>query len=86
MAKCLYNDSKIGRPKKNQYSYFLDHMKNAKNGLQKKMIFGFSKCKKVLLMNNDNTKEKKIWLLLQLESLVSSVLILSYRLFSLCGE
>ena len=40
-------------------SYFLDHMKNAKNGLHKKMIFGFSKCKKVLLMNNDNTKEKK---------------------------
>ena len=66
MAKCLYNDSKIGRPKKKQYSYFLEHMKNEKNGLHKKMILRFSKCKKVLLMNNDNTKEKEILPLLQL--------------------
>ena len=32
-------------------------MKNAKNGLHKKMILRLSKCKKVLLMNNNNTKE-----------------------------
>ena len=33
-------------------------MKNAKNGLHKKMILRLSKCKKVLLMNNNNIKEK----------------------------
>ena len=33
-------------------------MKNAKNRLRKKMILRLSKCKKVLLMNNNNTKEK----------------------------
>ena len=57
--------------KKKQYSYFSEHMKNAKYRLQKKMILSLSKCKKVLLMNNSNTKEKEILPLLQLESFVS---------------
>ena len=62
---------------KKQYSYFSEHMKNAKNRLHKKMILRLSKCKKVLLMNNNNTKEKEILPLSQLESLVSLKLILS---------
>ena len=62
--------------KKKQYSYFSEHMKNAKNRLQKKMILSLYKCKKVLLMNNSNTKEKEVLPLLQLESLVSLKLIL----------
>ena len=35
-----------------------------------KMILSLIKCKKILLMNNNNTKEKEILPLLQLESLV----------------
>ena len=42
--------------KKKQYSYFSEHMKNAKNRLHKKMILRLSKCKKVLLMNNNKIK------------------------------
>ena len=63
--------------KKKQYSYFSEHMKNEKNRLHKKMILRLSKCKKALLMNNNNTKEKEILPLSQLESLVSLKLILS---------
>ena len=63
--------------KKKQYSYFSEYMKNAKNRLHKKMILHLTKCKKVLLMNNSNTKEKETLLLSQLESLVSLKLMLS---------
>ena len=35
-------------------------MENAKNRLHKKIILRLSKCKKVLLMSNNNTKEKGI--------------------------
>ena len=52
-------------------------MKNAKNRLHKKMILSLSKCEKVLLMNNDKTKEKEILPLSQLESRVPLKLILS---------
>ena len=74
--------------KRKQYSHFLENMKNANNRLHKKMILRLSKCKRVLLMNNNSTKEKNFLPLLQLESLVSLRLILSWRLFlfSLCGE
>ena len=80
--------AKSGEVKKKQYSYFSEHMKNAKNKLHKKMILRLSKCKKVLLMNNNNTKEKEILPLSQLESFVSLKVILSWRLFlfSLCGQ
>ena len=61
--------------KKKKYSQFSKHMKNAKNRLHKKMILRLSKCKKILLMNNE--KEKEILALSQLESLVSLKLILS---------
>ena len=44
--------------KRKQYSYFLEYMKSANNRLHKKMILHLSKCKRVLLMNNNNTKEK----------------------------
>ena len=50
--------AKSDEVKKKQYSYFSEPMKNAKNRLHKKMILRLSKCKKVLLMNNNNTKEK----------------------------
>ena len=80
--------AKSDEVKKKQYSYFSEHMKNAKNELHKKIILRLSKCKKVLLVNNNNTMEKEILPFLQLESLVSSALVLSWRLFlfSLCGE
>ena len=46
--------------KKKQYSFFSEHMKNAKNRLHKKLILRLSKCEKVLLMSNGKTKEKEI--------------------------
>ena len=46
--------------KKKQYSYFSEQMKNTNNRLHTKMILNLSKSKKVLLINNNNTKEKEI--------------------------
>ena len=49
---------KSDKVKKKEHSYFSEHVENAKNRLRKKMILSLSKFKKVLLMNNNNTKEK----------------------------
>ena len=68
---------KSDKVKKKQCSYFSEHIKNANNRLHKKIILRLSKCKKVLLMNNNSTKEKETLPLSQLESLVSLKLILS---------
>ena len=53
------SDGQIRGSKNKTIQLFFRTHENAKNGLHKKMILRLSKCKKVLLMNNNNTKEKK---------------------------